>query len=185
MVVLGCAAIGVSVSSVAVFGPRPQSISDFILPILVPLIPAVVATMYFLMSPVGIERNIGGLVDRSPQLTGPTVWRFRDTGIEIVTEQSNATLAWSVFGSVVETEQHFLLIQSANPVFYYFIGKGAVRAANAESELRVLFASKLGTIKDEIKLKKYTLPVLEVSGVGLLVALAVVFWLALAWMVMR
>jgi len=185
LVLILCAGIGVPLISTIVFGARPERPADFVFPIVVSLLPALAAATYFRVYPTGIRRNMGRMVDRSPQLQSQTVWRFSDTKIEVDTENSSAALDWSVFGSAVEIEKHYILVQSANPAFVYFIGKRALETPEAKADFRALLELKLGTIKDETKLKTRTIPVLERAGVAGLVGIGLIYWLLLVWIAFR
>ncbi len=118
-------------------------------------------------------------------MRSPTVWRFGENGVEIQTDHSEASLKWAASSSAVEIDKHYLLVHTANKNFVHFIAKRAFETRDQETRLRDLLERFLGPIKDEVRLKKVTMPIVEILAVSGLILVAVASWLVLAWQVMR
>ena len=94
-------------------------------------------------------------------------------------------MKWAAYSSAVEIEKHYLLVHTANKNFVHFIAKRAFDTREQEIRLRELLERHLGPIKDEIRLKNVTMPIVEILAVGGLILVAVASWLVLAWQAMR
>ena len=185
LVVIVSLAILVPLSSSVVFGARIRTLNELLAPICFPLIPAAIVAIVFWVTPLIVGFRTGRQVDSSPQMRSPTVWRFGENGVEIQTDHSQASMKWAAYSSVVEIERHYLLVHTANKNFVHFIAKRAFETREQEIRLREILERQLGPIKDEVRLKKVTMPLVEIVAVGGLFLAAVASWLLLAWQVMR
>lgn len=176
---------GVLLSSVVVFGTRIRNPFDLVVPICMPIVPVAIAAIAFWGSPLIIQFRTGRQVDASSQMRSPTVWRFSDNGVEIQTDHSQSSLKWAVYSSVVEIEKYYLLVHAANRLFVHFIAKRAFETREQESGVRGILERQVGPIKDEVRLKRVTMPVVEVLTVGGLFLVTIASWLVLAWRAMR
>ena len=79
---------------------------------------------------------------QTPNLRGPQVYRFTDTGLSITGGAAATTLGWDTFVEVAEVDDFFLFFYSKKCAYY--LPKRVVGAEAEQSALRKLLRAKLG-----------------------------------------
>lgn len=173
--------MSLALGSQGVMAPGLRTRSDWLTPFCLPVVAPLLGIALVWLGPLWQARRIHGQVAASDQMCTPITWTVDDAHAITQTAFAESTLAWAVFRQVVEVDDYYLLVHTANRRVFHFIPKRAFIEPETEQQFRTLVERRLGPIKDERRLKRLIVPLADGAVVAFLFLMTAVFWAIMAW----
>ena len=108
-----------------------------------PISAFVFIAVWLLLTLVIFPNNVGTNVEKNERLSSPVEYEVNDDQILIKTHFAESKMDWGTFARVIESKEHFLLVQSASKNMFHIIPKRAFSSPEDEKAFRDLLASKI------------------------------------------